>query len=266
MASLDSNAPQTGWRTPLVVVLGGCIIAMVTFGPRSSLGFFLTPLSQANGWGRDVFGLALAIQNLLWGVAQPFAGALADRYGTTRVLAIGAIIYAIGLAMMAYSRTPVALDLTAGVLIGFGLAGSSFYIVLSAIGKLVPDSWRSLAFGAGTAAGSFGQFLFSPLSVYLQDAFGWQTALVIFALIMLLVLPFSLTLSTPPASAAARSDGPEPQTYWARCERRCHLAPTICWCSAFSRAASSLPSSPCICRPISPTAASRLRSAAGPSP
>jgi MFS family permease len=214
MTTSDLHSPQTGWRTPLVVVLGGCIIAMITFGPRASLGFFLTPLSQANGWGRDVFGLALAIQNLLWGVAQPFAGALADRYGTTRVLSSGAIIYALGLAMMAYSRSPIALDLTAGVLIGFGLAGSSFYIVLAAIGKLVPDSWRSLAFGAGTAAGSFGQFLFSPLSVYLQDAFGWQTALVIFALIMLLVLPFSLTLATRPTSTTARSDGPEPQSYW----------------------------------------------------
>lgn len=214
MATLDLKPPPAGWRTPLVVVLGGCIIALVTFGPRSSLGFFLTPLSQANGWGRDVFGLALAIQNLLWGVAQPFAGAIADRYGTARVLSIGAIIYALGLALMAYSHSPGMLNLTAGVLIGFGLAGCSFYIVLSAIGKLVPESWRSLAFGAGTAAGSFGQFLFSPLSVYLQDAFGWQTALVVFALIMLLVLPFSLTLSTPPASAAARSDGPEPQSYW----------------------------------------------------
>jgi MFS family permease len=215
MATLNLTTPRTGWRTPLVVVLGGCIIALVTFGPRSSLGFFLTPLSQANSWGRDVFGLALAIQNLVWGVAQPFAGALADRYGTVRVLSLGAIIYALGLALMAYSRTPATLHLTAGVLVGFGLAGCSFYIVLSAMGKLVPESWRSLAFGAGTAAGSFGQFLFSPLSVYLQDTFGWRTALVTFALIMLLVLPFSLTLSTPPASAAARSGGPEPQSYWA---------------------------------------------------
>src|SRR5690606_33448105 len=132
MATPDLKPPPTGWRTPLVVVLGGCAIALVTFGPPSSLGFFLTPPSQAHGWGRDVFGLALAIQNLLWGVAQPFAGAMADRYGTARVLSIGAIIYALGLALMAYSHTPGMLHLTAGVMIGFGLAGCSFYIVLSA--------------------------------------------------------------------------------------------------------------------------------------
>ncbi|MEZ5788124.1 MAG: MFS transporter [Xanthobacteraceae bacterium] len=216
MATLDVNPPRTGWRTPLVIVLGGCIIALVSFGPRSALGFFLTPLSQANGWGRDVFGLALAIQNLLWGVAQPFAGAMADRYGTTRVLSIGAITYGVGLALMAYSHTPAMLHLSAGVLIGFGLAGCSFTIVLAAFGKLVPESWRSLAFGAGTAAGSFGQFLFSPLAVYLQDSFGWETALIIFAVIMLLVLPFSLALSTPPATAVARGlSGNEPQSYWA---------------------------------------------------
>src|SRR5215468_2181299 len=151
------------WRIPIVIVLSGCLISVLTFGPRSSLGLFLTPLSRANGWGRDVFAFALAIQNLLWGVGQPFAGAIADRFGTVRVLSAGAILYALGLALMAKSTTPGMLDLSAGVLIGFGLSGCSFNIVLAAFGKLVPESWRSLALGAGTAAGSFGQFLFSPL-------------------------------------------------------------------------------------------------------
>ncbi|MGZ8325709.1 MAG: MFS transporter, partial [Rhodoplanes sp.] len=204
---------RLGWRTPLVIVISGCAIAILTFGPRSALGFFLTPLSQANGWGRDVFGLALAIQNLLWGIGQPFAGAIADRYGTVRVLCVGAILYAIGLALMAYSQSPGMLHLSAGVLIGFGLAGCSFNIVLSAFGKLVPESWRSLSFGAGTAAGSFGQFLFSPLSVSLQDAYGWQSALLIFAGLTLLVLPLSLALATPRAGAASPlSIGAEPRS------------------------------------------------------
>ena len=204
---------RLGWRTPLVIVISGCAIAILTFGPRSALGFFLTPLSQANGWGRDVFGLALAIQNLLWGIGQPFAGAIADRYGTVRVLCVGAILYAIGLALMAYSQSPGMLHLSAGVLIGFGLAGCSFNIVLSAFGKLVPKSWRSLSFGAGTAAGSFGQFLFSPLSVSLQDAYGWQSALLIFAGLTLLVLPLSLALATPRAGAASPlSIGAEPRS------------------------------------------------------
>ena len=106
---------------------------------------------------------AIAIQNLLWGAAQPFAGAIADRFGPVRVLCVGAILYALGLVCMATATTPAMLDLSAGVLIGFGLAGCSFPMVVGALGKLVPENWRSFAFGAGTAAGSFGQFLYSPL-------------------------------------------------------------------------------------------------------
>ncbi|MFY9626282.1 MAG: MFS transporter [Rhodoplanes sp.] len=210
---MNVAALRLGWRTPLVIVISGCIIAILGFGPRSALGFFLTPLSQANGWGRDVFGLALAIQNLLWGIAQPFAGAIADRYGTVRVLCVGALLYALGLALMAYSQTPAMLHLSAGVLIGFGLSGCSFNIVIAAFGKLVPESWRGLAFGAATAAGSFGQFLFSPLSVFLQDAYGWQDALIIFAGLTLLVLPFSLALATLRAGGPSPAGAAEPQSF-----------------------------------------------------
>ncbi len=104
--AVAKSAAGVGWRTPMVVVICGCLIAMISFGPRSSLGFFLTPLSQANHWGRDVFALALAVQNLLWGIGQPFAGAIADRFGATRVLAAGAVLYALGLVLMAYATTP----------------------------------------------------------------------------------------------------------------------------------------------------------------
>ena len=162
---LEKAASAVGWRTPLVVVVCGCLISMIAFGPRSSLGFFLTPLSQANHWGREVFSLAFAIQNLLWGIGQPFAGGIADRFGASRVIMLGAATYALGLALMAHSTTPAMLDLSAGVLIGFGLSGCSFTVVIGAFGKLLPAEWRSLAFGAGTAAGSFGQFLYSPLGV-----------------------------------------------------------------------------------------------------
>jgi len=189
------------WRTPAVVVVCGCLIAMISFGPRSSLGFFLTPLSQTNHWGRDVFALAVAIQNLLWGIGQPFAGGIADRFGTNRVLCVGAVLYALGLAIMSQSTTPETLDLSAGVLIGLGLSGCSFNIVLGAFGKLLPEKWRSLAFGAGTAAGSFGQFVYSPIAVALMDKFGWQEALLIFGSVTLLILPLSLALATPTAPA-----------------------------------------------------------------
>jgi len=199
---------SVGWRTPAVVVACGCLIAMISFGPRSSLGFFLTPLSQANHWGRDVFAFAVAVQNLLWGIGQPFAGGIADRFGTNRVLCVGAVFYALGLVIMAHSSTPEELSLSAGVLIGLGLSGCSFNIVLGAFGKLLPEKWRSLAYGAGTAAGSFGQFLYSPIAVALMDKFGWQQALLIFGGVMLLILPLSLALATPAApmgvSAAAK--------------------------------------------------------------
>jgi MFS family permease len=183
-------------KNPLVLVIAGCMIAIVTFGPRSSFGFFLTPMSAQYGWGRDVFALAFAVQNLLWGLGTPFAGAIADRFGTAKVLAGGAVLYCIGLALMTYSTTPLTLNITGGVLIGFGLSACSFNIVLTAFGKLVPEEWRGLAFGAGTAAGSFGQFLFAPFGVALIQNYGWQFALFVFAALVLLVIPFSVALMT----------------------------------------------------------------------
>jgi MFS family permease len=189
------------WRTPALIVGFGCLIALTNFGPRSALGFFLAPLSSANHWGRDVFAFALALQNLLWGVGQPLAGMIADRYGTARVLCGGALIYALGLALMAHADSAPMLDLTAGILIGFGISGCSFMVLLAAFGKLLPPQWRSFAFGLATAAGSFGQFLYAPVAVALIDAFGWQQALMIFAVTTLAILPLSTALVTPTADA-----------------------------------------------------------------
>ncbi|MEA2998023.1 MAG: hypothetical protein QOG74_3572 [Alphaproteobacteria bacterium] len=202
------------WRTPAVVVGCGCLIAMLSFGPRSAVGQFLTPMSLDFGWGRDIFSFALAIQNLLWGAFQPFAGGVADRYGAVRVLWAGAIAYAAGLVLMSQASTPGLLDLSAGVLIGFALSSCSFNLVIGALGKLVPESWRSLAFGAGTAAGSFGQFLFSPLARMLIDWTGWQNTLVIFGGIMLLILPLSLALATPRGPATAPGVPRAQQSAW----------------------------------------------------
>jgi MFS family permease len=143
------------------------------------------------------------MQTLLYGAAQPFSGALADRFGMVRVIIVGALLYAAGLFMMAQATTPTTLYLSSGVLIGFGLSGCSFNLIISSFGKLLPESWRSTAFGAGTAAGSFGQFLFSPLARGLIDGFDWQTALVVFAGLMLLILPLSLVLAAPKGAPAA---------------------------------------------------------------
>lgn len=198
-------SPSSGlgtWRTPLVIIICGCLIALLSFGPRSSLGFFVQPMSRELTWGRDVFGLALALQNLLWGLGQPIAGAIADRFGILRVMIIGALLYAGGLLLMRYSTAPLSLDLGAGVLIGFGLSGCSFNLVLSAFSKLLPAEKRGFALGAGTAAGSFGQFLFAPFGVAMIDNFGWQAALTVFALLMLLIVPLSLAIATPPSTSS----------------------------------------------------------------
>ena len=213
-AENSSAFPRTSWRTPLVVVLCGCAIAMLTFGPRSTFGFFMQPMSKEFSWGRDVFALAFAVQNLLWGIGQPFAGAIADRFGTVRVIAIGGLLYAAGLALMRYSDTPLALNATVGVLIGFGLSGCSFNLVVSAFAKIVPENWRGIALGAGTASGSLGQFLFAPFGVALLDNFGWQTTLTIFAVLMLLVVPLALALATPKAvPAKAGAPVPDQQSF-----------------------------------------------------
>ncbi|HLA20766.1 MAG TPA: MFS transporter, partial [Pseudolabrys sp.] len=205
--SVHSTADKSAigaWRTPLVILVCGCLIGAIGFGPRAALGLFLTPMSSAFGWGREVFALALAIQVIVWGTAQPFVGAVADRFGTMRVLSGGAVLYCAGLTLMAYSTTPGMLNLTAGVLTGLGIAGSSFTVVIAAFSKLMPPHMRTLAFGAGTAAGSFGQFLFSPLAVAFIDNLGWQHALVAFGIITLLVIPCAIALRTAPMDMKAK--------------------------------------------------------------
>ena len=213
MATTAPATPSIGWRTPAVIIACGCLMAILTFGPRSTFGFFLQPMSNELGWGRDVFALAVALQNLIWGAVQPFAGAVADRYGTIRSLWVGAILYAAGLVLMAYSTTPGMLTLSAGVLIGFGLAGASFTIVLAAFGKLLPQEWRSFAFGAGTAAGSFGQFLFSPLAVALLGAVGWHNTLIVFAVMVLFCLPLAFAVATPAQDQSAAANAVRPQSF-----------------------------------------------------
>jgi MFS family permease len=196
------------WRTPAVIVACGCLIATITYGPRSAFGFFMAPMTLDNGWSRDVFALSVAMQTLLYGLAQPFSGALADKFGTVRVIIIGALLYASGVFMMSRATTPGELYLTSGVLIGLGLTGCSFSLIIPSFGKLLPESWRTISFGAGTAAGSFGQFLFSPLGVSLIDKVGWRATLEIFACIIMLVIPLSFAIATSRQDAASAKRGP----------------------------------------------------------
>ncbi len=180
---------RPGWIGIALVVVCGGLISMVAFGPRSAMGLFLAPLSETRGWSRDVFALAIAVQNIVWGLGQPLFGAIADRWGEARVMVVGALLYAAGLALTASADTPLMLNLAAGVLIGLGISGSAFALVISAFGKLLPAESRSWAFGIGIAAGSLGQFVFAPLGQAFIASYGWQNALLYFSIIVL-VIPF----------------------------------------------------------------------------
>ncbi len=170
---------------PWLIIICGCTIAALTFGPRSAMGFFQLPMLADRGWDRSTFGLAMAIQNLFWGLGLPFFGAIADRYGTWRVLALGGFLYAAGLLMMANATSPALLNMGGGVLVGLGVAAGSFSIVLAAFARHTPPEKRSVVFGIGTAAGSAGMFLFAPISVAMIDRFGWSDTLVYMAIAML---------------------------------------------------------------------------------
>jgi predicted MFS family arabinose efflux permease len=191
--------------TPLLVlIIAGCVVAAVTNGVRTSLGLFTLPMTGDLGISRESWGMAMAIQNLVWGIAQPFAGAIADRYGTSRVIIGGLLLYAAGLALMLVSPTGGLLNLTAGVVVGVGIALSSFSIVMVAFGRNVPQERRPLIFGIATAASSFGQFLFAPISQSFITAFGWQSALLYLAGGLLVLLPFTWALR---GKAAANASG-----------------------------------------------------------
>jgi MFS family permease len=175
------------YRRPNAIVVAGCLIAIITFGVRTSFGLFTDPLTAARGFDREAFALAIAFQNLLWGLGQPFAGAIADRWGAGRVLAVGGLVYAGGVALMAQSTSPGVLTLTGGVLVGLGVAGGSFTIVIAAFARLVSPDRRSWAMGLATAAGSMGQFLFAPLGQSFIAAYGPVTALMLLSCTLLLV-------------------------------------------------------------------------------
>ena len=154
------------------------MVSMITFEPRSAMGFFQIPMLTDLGWDRTTFALAMAIQNLMWGLGQPFFGALADKRGTFFVLTLGAALYATGLVLTSATSTPLMLHLGGGVLAGLGISAGSFGIVFAALARLVSAEQRSFVFGLGTAAGSMGMFIFSPLSQAFIDLFGWSDALI----------------------------------------------------------------------------------------
>jgi len=177
----------------LPVIVSGCLLLMLSFGFRAGFGLFMKPMSEAHGWGRDVLSLALAVQNLSWGMIAVFAGGIADRYGNLPVLLAGVGFYAVGMLAMAHAVSEPGIVASAGLLVGAGIAGTSFGMVLPTFARAVPEDKRGWALGMGTAAGSFGQFLIVPLMQELIELSGWFVALQVLGLsafvMALLIIP-----------------------------------------------------------------------------
>lgn len=172
---------------PWLIIICGCLIAALTFGPRSAMGFFQLPMLADKGWDRTTFGLAMAIQNLAWGLGQPVFGALADKFGTWRVLALSGIVYSLGLYLMASADSAGMLYFSGGILVGLGVAAGSFSIVMAAFARNVSAENRTFTFGLGTAAGSAGMFLFAPISQAMISTYGWSDTLIYMSIAMLII-------------------------------------------------------------------------------
>ena len=191
----------TVWRNSGWVLLGSALILALSLGVRHGFGLFLPPMSAQFGWGREVFAFAIALQNLIWGLAQPFTGALADRFGAARVVIVGGVLYAVGLVIMGMSDSPLSLSLSAGLLIGIGLSGTSFSVILGVVGRALPPEKRSMGMGIASAAGSFGQFAMLPGTLGLIGWLGWSTALLVLGLLVALIVPLVSMLKDRPMPA-----------------------------------------------------------------
>ncbi len=185
------------------VLICGAAIVTLSMGVRHGFGLWLQPITQAQNWSRETFAFAIAIQNLAWGVFGVFAGMASDRFGAFRVLVVGSLFYAAGLAGMALSTTPLSFTLTAGVLLGAAQAGTTYAVVYGVIGRQIDPAKRSWAMGVAAAAGSFGQFLMVPVEGFLISSLGWKEALLALSLFVLLISPLAIGLREPGFSGGA---------------------------------------------------------------
>jgi MFS family permease len=204
-----SPLTQSSWRTPLVVLLCGGFILTLALGTRHTFGLYLPPMTLDLGWSRETFAFALAIQNLVYGLATPFAGMISDKYGAPRVLVGGTLLYALGMALMAYTQSGWDFALSAGLLVGLGLSCSGFSIVFGVVGRAFPPEKRTLALGIAGSAGSFGQFMMLPYGQTLINQIGWHNALLICAITVMLILPLSTALVEDRKAHASRQSIPE---------------------------------------------------------
>jgi len=177
-----------------VVIACGSVILLLAFGIRSAFGLFLAPISDSLGWGREVFALSIALQNLFWGLMQPISGAVADRFGYARVIFLGSLLYVAGLLIMANATEPMHMYVGSGLLIGMGLSGTAFGVVLAAIASAVPESHRSMALGIGTAAASVGQLVMAPIGNAFLETYGWSTAILLLSVCAVAFAPLAAAM------------------------------------------------------------------------
>ncbi|WP_343737286.1 MFS transporter [Achromobacter sp.] len=180
-----------------LLVLAGGVVMGLALGVRHVQGLFLLPVTMDRGWSRETFAIALAVQNLMWGIVQPFTGMIADRYGSAKVIAGGLVFYSLGLAGMAHATTPSAFMWTAGVCIGIALSGTAFAAIYGALSRLVPPERRSWALGVAGAVGGLGQFTMVPAAQWLIGGWGWVAALLVFAMVLMILLPLAFPLREP---------------------------------------------------------------------
>ncbi|GAA0693268.1 MFS transporter [Vreelandella titanicae] len=190
-------------RHSLLLIILGSLVISTAMGLRHGFGLFMEPLSSELGWGRGVFAFALALQNLVWGLSQPFTGALADRFGAARIIVVGGLLYALGLLFMSLSTSELGMTVSAGLLIGLGLSGTTFSVILGAVGRAVAPEKRSMAMGIVSAAGSFGQFAMLPGTLGLLEWLGWAAALMAMAAIATIILPLGAMLRDKPSAKTA---------------------------------------------------------------
>jgi MFS family permease len=196
---------RRSWRSPRALLVCGGLILMLSLGTRQSFGLFMQPMTSELGWGREAFAFALGIQNLVWGVAQPFAGMIADKFGAGRVTALSGLLYALGLLLMATSDTPLAFGISAGLILGLGLSGTAFGVVMGVVGRAFPPERRSFALGVVGAGGSFGQFIMVPYGQLLISQVGWFDALLVLAACAFAMVPLAAAIGgAPHAQHAAR--------------------------------------------------------------
>lgn len=200
---MDTKSTPSALRAPLMIMICGGLVLWLSIGTRQSFGLFLTPMTTDLGWGREIFALAIAIQNIVWGLSQPIAGGLADRFGAGKTIVGGGLLYAAGVYLMASSTTPTLFYLSGGLVIGLGLSGTSFAVVMGAVGRAVSEEKRSMALGIVGAAGSLGQFVMVPVGQAFIANYGWAVAFTFLGMLSLLMLPLAAGFGGKPAPPAA---------------------------------------------------------------